>query len=157
MTICLPHVASRSFRVVRGAVFSATPACLFCGVLFLLAGCGPANELGRLPVSGTVRLDGQPLDAGSISFEPTEKAGTSAGSAIEAGAFEIATERGLPPGTYVVRIYAPAGEAAPTEMPGDSTVQKERIPPAWNTDSKETVEVKPDTENVFTFDVKTGG
>ena len=111
-----------------------------------------------LALSGNVLLDGQPLDHGTISFEPTTPDGTSAGSAITAGAFSIDTERGLPPGTYTVRIYAPAGGATDgTEPPGESQVQKERIPASWNTNSQEKVEVKADEENVFTFDVKSAG
>ena len=44
------------------------------GLAVLLAtiasGCGPGNPLGRKAVSGTVTLNGAPLPAGSIMFEP---------------------------------------------------------------------------------------
>lgn len=154
MTICLLRGAIRSVRVVTGRGFVTPSALLLCGVLSsLLAGCGTSNELGRLPVSGTVQLDGQPLDSGTISFQPTGQTGTSAGSAIEAGQYNIAAERGLPPGTYLVRISAPSGTAAPSEMPGESVVQEERIPAAWNTDSNETVEVKAGETNTFSFEI----
>ena len=37
----------------------------------VLAGCGPGIVEDRGEVRGTVRLDGQPLDEGSIQFVPT--------------------------------------------------------------------------------------
>jgi hypothetical protein len=43
-------------------------ACLAC------AGCGT----GRATVEGTVSLDGQPIESGSIVFEPADGAGPTA-------------------------------------------------------------------------------
>src|SRR5690606_35988923 len=125
---------------------------------FVLVGCGPTNELGREPISGTVNFDGKPLDRGSISFEPAGEGGTRSGATIENGTFSIPEQRGLPPGRYLVRINSADGEGPAEEMPGESNrLQRERIPPAWNTNSKEEIEVTDGGENTFTFDVKTGG
>ncbi|MGC1273274.1 MAG: carboxypeptidase-like regulatory domain-containing protein [Planctomycetaceae bacterium] len=154
-----PHCASRLDRFVPGAVLAATPTILLLGGLFSLSGCGAENELGRLPVSGTVLLDGEPLDSGTISFDPIDQAtGTSGGATVTAGQFEIATERGLPPGIYRVRISAPTGGVAASDAepppPGEPTeTAKERIPASWNTESQEQVEVKEGEENIFTFPI----
>lgn len=123
----------------------------------MLPGCGPGNELGRVPITGSVTLDGAPLDSGTISFDPVDENGTKSGAAVTDGKFEIPEEKGLPPGTYTVRLYS-AAEGAPAEaMPGESTVQQERIPAAWNTSSKEQIVVEEGADNVFSFDVKSSG
>lgn len=77
--------------------------------LVALTGCGGD---GRLGLSGSVTVDGQPLDSGVISFTPA--AGTeanSAGTGIEGGRYRIPAEKGLIPGAYRVRIqaYEPTG------------------------------------------------
>ncbi len=43
-----------------------------CVAVLLLAGCGGSSgkAIERNPVSGTVTLDGSPLDQGAIRFEP---------------------------------------------------------------------------------------
>ena len=133
---------------------------LCCVGLFTAAtvtGCGPGNELGRVPISGTVNLDGAPLDSGTISFDPVDEKGTKAGATVTDGKFQIPLERGLPPGKYTVRLFSAAGGGPADSMPGESTVQKERIPPAWNTSSKEQIDVKAEGDNVFSFDVKSSG
>lgn len=122
-----------------------------------LIGCGPGNELGRVPIGGIVTLDGQPLDRGSVSFEPVGE-GTSSGATITNGTFEIPEEKGLPPGKYKVRVFSSAGEAAAPEdqPPGESNViEKERIPKSWNTATDQEIEVNESGENQYTFDIKT--
>ncbi|EAQ81816.1 carboxypeptidase-like regulatory domain-containing protein [Blastopirellula marina] len=125
------------------------------GLLPFLLGCGsPQDSLNRQPVSGSVTLKGQPLDRGSISLETQNSAqGTSGGAVIENGEFSISRQRGLPPGSYTVRIYSPdpttlgwpAGEA-----PGESRREpQERVPAAWNTKSAQTVVVEDGGENRF--------
>ena len=49
-----------------------------------LLGCGPGNPLGRKALSGTVTLDGSPLDGGTIEFHPLE-GGVQSGGLIHAG------------------------------------------------------------------------
>ena len=80
------------------------------GVLFCVAasiatmGCSSGEKpSGRLAISGEVQLDGQPLDTGSIQFEPAEKTSKlNAGAVITAGKYQISAENGLPPGKYKV-------------------------------------------------------
>lgn len=72
--------------------------------LVLLSGCGGD---GRLGVSGTVTVDGEPLASGVISFQPTaDNPAHSAGTGIEAGQYQVPASSGLLPGEYLVRIQA---------------------------------------------------
>jgi len=132
--------------------------------LAVLAGCGPANPLGRKAVWGNVTLDGQPLERGNISFDPVERSGgIRSGGLIAAGAYSISAEDGLPPGKYKVRIFAaqanppdmkgPDGGPLPApaaELPGRSL-----IPPQYNVQSDIVREVKADGRNQFDFAITT--
>lgn len=122
----------------------------------VLVGCGETNELGRLPVTGSVTLKGKPLDQGTIEFAPTGETGVSGGAMIAAGDYQIPGDKGLPPGMYTVRISSAAEESGRVEQaPGESdTVAEERIPAKYNTDSEITVEVKSDGENKFDFKIE---
>jgi hypothetical protein len=121
---------------------------------FAICGCAEANPLGRLPISGEVSLDGQPIDNGSIQFAPTDtQGGIASGALITNGTYNIAAEQGLTPGIYTVRISAPEGGVA-TDDPGGETeglVATERIPAEYNSESKHTVEVKAGDSNTFNF------
>lgn len=133
-------------------------------MLGLLLGCGPQGA-GRLPVSGAVRLNGQPLATGSIQFTPHEHAGLSSGGIIENGDYRLPRDKGLPPGKYLVRIFSPE-DAAPTSteiaVPGPTEdtggprqppPAEERIPAAYNVESQQVIEVAPGEKNIFDFDI----
>ncbi len=52
-------------------------------------------------------MDGEPLDGGSINFQPPPgAAGHSSGGPVREGEFDIPAEKGLMPGTYRVTIVA---------------------------------------------------
>lgn len=124
--------------------------------LLWLLGCGEPNPLGRYALSGSVTFQGQPLDQGLISFEPVDPTkGVGSGALIKNGKYEIPTDKGLPAGRYTVRITSTDPTAPPPAdaMPGDSPVRlgKERIPPPWNLESDQQIEVKPDGEHVYSF------
>ena len=78
---------------------------LFAAMLFVViwTGCGPSNDEGRLPISGTVNFDGKPLANGHIMFRPDGK-GLSSSSKIVDGRFELAAVDGIPVGQYKVVI-----------------------------------------------------
>jgi hypothetical protein len=130
----------------------------FGGVLMLLvaAGCGPKSD--RLQVSGTVSLDGSPLDGGSIRFTSTGEKLASSGAMVKVGEYLIPQEKGLPPGNYQVQITAADEAAAPIIIrtgPGDpgTPTQPERIPAEYNSASKHTVDVTVEGDNHFVFDI----
>ena len=136
----------------------------------LLLGCGPGNPLGRRAISGSVSLDGAPLDQGSIEFAPQEtRGGVGTGAMVLNGQYQIPTLKGLPPGKYVVRISSaePREESSskrPTGPPGSGTpgpaapagfdmteIKRDRIPARYNAESQLVVEVTEEGENKFDF------
>jgi hypothetical protein len=126
-----------------------------------IAGCGgPADNLPRQAVGGTVRFKGAPLKEGSIQFQPTSpREVTAAGGPIVDGKFSIAKSEGLVPGNYLVIISGIKAEAVATkpEMPGDSKpapVARDPIPVEYNARSKLTAEIKKDAANEFDFDLQ---
>jgi hypothetical protein len=132
-------------------------ALLLALTLLPTAGCGPRSD--RLAVSGNVTLDGAPLDSGSIRLTSIggEKL-VSSGAMIQNGAYQIPQEKGLVAGTYHVELSSP-DKQAPAAM-DDGTpdgrgipIAPNRIPAAYNVDSKQTIEVTPDGDNQFDFNV----
>jgi hypothetical protein len=129
--------------------------------LYLLAyaGCG-SDPLGRHAVSGNVRIDGQLLDRGNISFQPTEGQVTSGGAVISSGKYSVPREGGLVTGKYRVAINAPVpgtgGKPDENSMPGDPPPPpKERIPPDWNVASSHIIEIRKQGPFTFDFEVST--
>jgi hypothetical protein len=129
------------------------------GLLSLALGCGGDDPLNRQTVSGKVTIDGTPLQEGSISFQPTEQGSTSSGAVITQGAYSIPQDKGLPPGKYRVMINAvkpgTGSELPAGGMPGDETgaPAEELIPPSWNTESEQFIEVTESGPNEFTHEI----
>lgn len=131
------------------------------GVLALLlasglAGCSDENTLGRQAVKGRVTLDGQPLESGSIRFEPQKAAGiqVSAGAVINNGQFVIEANQGLPKGSYKVSISSPEGGNQEPSMPDPNMPPpRERIPEKYNINTTLTVEVSTDNQKGLTFEL----
>ena len=121
--------------------------------LLSVGGCGVDNPLGRLAVSGSVTLDGEALESGTVQFSPRDPAGVGTGAPIEAGRYTIAIEHGLPPGDYDVRITSPDTAAAPAGPPGPlgPPAVEDRIPPRYNTETELSITVAPDSDGVFDF------
>lgn len=124
--------------------------------LFLVTGCGgPTGD--RVPVSGEVTLDGQPLDRGSIEFHPDGE-GTLTGGMIVDGTFEIPAAQGAEPGNYSVRIFA-SGESVegdPEAGPGpeaENQVAEELIPAKFNTETELTAEIGEQGADSLRFEV----
>jgi hypothetical protein len=126
--------------------------------LIVSNGCGSRSD--KLAVSGEVKLNGAPLESGAIRLTSIggEKV-QATGAFIENGQFDIPQSKGLSPGTYHVEINSPNDDAPPVmdratpTGPGIPT-QPDRIPPEYNIDSKQRVEVTADGENHFAFDIK---
>jgi len=89
---------------------------LFCLVALVgLVGC-PGGDSGTAPVSGTVTLDGQPVDGASVAFSPKSGDGQAAAAMTNSeGRFEMAN--GAAPGSYGVTVTKTAAAAPTVEDP----------------------------------------
>lgn len=129
------------------------------------SGCsGTGDNLPREAITGTVKLDGQPLAGGVIQFTAPKEGGTTqgegdtGGSPISNGQFSIDREQGLVPGHYRVTINASsgAGGAKPAEpgRPNRTERPKELIPAKYNAESTLTADVKKGGPNDFPFELQ---
>jgi hypothetical protein len=122
-----------------------------CLAFLLFAGCGPSD--GMVQVSGTVSLDGQPLDKGAITFTPTDGKSPTAGATIEAGKY---TTR-VPKGTSKVSITSPkeVGKRKLYNTPDspETPIIEERIPAKYNQTTELTREINGDA--TLDFELKT--
>jgi hypothetical protein len=129
-------------------------------VAAVLAGCSDSYG-GRMAVSGAVKLAGQPLKDGSITFVPLDKQDTQSGAPVVQGEYTIPRQSGLKPGKYLVQITSGDAKTPDTSEefvapgPGGSTniVSVDMVPEEWNTRSKKQVEVKSSGANKFDFDI----
>jgi hypothetical protein len=128
---------------------------LAIGMAFLLlgVGCGKGDR-NRNAISGTVQMDGKPLEKGSIRFSPI--AGTKgpvSGGAIENGRYQIPPAVGLVEGRYRVEISATRKTGkmvqAPLAPPGKMVEEYgEALPPRFNSASTLEAAVKPGQNNL---------
>ena len=115
----------------------------------LLAGCG-GDGIRRVEVSGSVTLDGKPLDGAAILFVPI-KGGPTAGTEIAGGQYRIEQSGGPSPGPYRVEItaYHGTGEMIPdSDRPEEMEERQESIVPTrYNGKSELRVELSADGDN----------
>jgi hypothetical protein len=127
------------------------------GLITTLCGCVGGDSLPRQEVSGKVTLGGQPLDVGSIEFQPEASAGgpvVPGGALIATGTYRLAREQGLVPGTYKVMIFSHGARTGSSSDPGAQTAPPpERIPARYNVSTTLKAEVAKDRPNVFNFEI----
>jgi hypothetical protein len=114
-----------------------------------LAGCEGTD---LTPVSGTVTVDGQPIQQGSIQFAPVDGKAPSEAAAIEGGKFSASLRRT----NYRVQIFAPkVTKLAKTDEkgPSDASIVEELLPPRYNVRSELTLNVTAPKDDVR-FDLK---
>ena len=117
----------------------------------LLSGCqsGKPGEPKKYPVSGTVTLDGQPVNENGLIYFKTVATGTIDGFEIKAGKFSGRTE----PGERRVEIEVFQVTVKDFNgMKGES--RDSLIPASYNTDSKLTATINPAGPNEFKFELK---
>jgi hypothetical protein len=139
------------------------------GLVATGAACAGCNRSARLPVSGTVAVDGQPLASGEIAFAPASPGqGNSAGAAIERGKYSISAEQGLLPGDYKVSIHAFRGTGRKTwDGMGEPTAPESQkkyveqleqyIPSRYNEATELTASVRSGKSKDLNFDLQIGG
>lgn len=120
-------------------------------ISFSAVGC---SGDGRSEVSGTVTLNGQPIQEGSINFIPIDgNQGPGAGAVIQNGKYHIPRESGVTPGKNRVelRAFKETGRKVqdPTGPPG--TLAFERVlafPPEYNDRSTLTKDVQRGSDTI---------
>jgi hypothetical protein len=140
-------------RLARLAVCICLALCPASG------GCGGADDdLPRQTLSGTVSLDGRPLEVGIIQFQPASaQEPLPAGAQIKDGAFKVPREEGPTPGNYRVFITSSGGKEPTPARTGEESrpgVVPDLIPVRYNTESTLTAKVEADKPNAFEFVLK---
>jgi hypothetical protein len=130
--------------------------CLRC--VLSVAVCALATVPGcrrsdTVSVFGQVTLDGAPLTTGTMAISPMDQtAGPAVGCEIVDGRYEIPATRGARRGTeYRVEIRSIDPSSGSTKDPrsgGVFPVYKDRIPPAYNSESQLTLSVSADADQV---------
>ncbi|MBN9118794.1 MAG: hypothetical protein J0I06_06485 [Planctomycetes bacterium] len=127
------------------------PATLFCAAL----GCSGDN---RSEVSGTVKVNGQPVAEGAINFIPTAgNTGAGAGAVITNGKYHIPRSAGAAAGKNRVelRAFKNTGRKVqdPTGAPGALADERVMIfPPEYNDRSTLVRDVKSGSDTID-FDI----
>lgn len=88
-------------------------------------GCAESGPT-RYPLSGAVTLDGQPVAAGFVTFEPvqaTGKAAPTASTSVENGQYQLHQDNGPGKGGYLVRLSPPLVESGTANPPKTFPVQ----------------------------------
>lgn len=124
-------------------------------ILSVALGCSSGDGLKRAQVKGEVKVDGLPLEEGSINFFPAGTAeGPSAGGVIEQGKYDLPRERGpvVGPNRVEIRGVKKTGRMVPNAMaPGTMREELvEALPGDVNTKSTLVREIAPG-ENIVDF------
>jgi len=119
------HAATLGHRIGFGAA-------LLIGLF--ATGCGSGGPvMGR--VSGTVKVDGQPLPKGTVTFIPTDGKSPNATGTITDGSYTLQTTEpgdGAVVGSYKVAISDVDASALNTALPGmPAPVSKSAIPKTY--------------------------
>jgi hypothetical protein len=134
----------------------------FVLIVLSAGGCSSSPRYPRVPVTGTVTLDGKSLATGDITFEPRGNLPTRASGPIQAGTFAFSQENGPVPGRYAVAIFGgPVDPEAAAKFEGDAVrvtdpiYQKIReiVPRKYNIQTTLEVEVREAGGNEFHFDL----
>jgi hypothetical protein len=132
---------------------------LLASALLLASGCSKAGPT----VTGTVLVDGKPLEKGSITFVPIDdKAevasgrGPGGGGTIKRGKYQV--DKGLTPGKYRVEIQGTrkgSGKIPNPLAPGDQVHEEVAVvPPEYNKKSILIREILPGSNPPIDFDLE---
>lgn len=115
-----------------------TSRILIVALMVSVVGCGGStSRRATIKVQGKITLDGKPVEAGAISFEPKDGKGGSVSASIMDGNYETRVE----PGVKVVRINYPKLIRTEPAYPGSKdspmiNITNEMIPDKYNSASR---------------------
>jgi len=121
-------------------------------LMAVLAGCGGGKPQAR--VTGTVTLDGKPLDTGVIHFYPqSDEGGPSASADIQAGQYQLQT--GIGPMKVVINANRVVGKRKMYDTPDSPVVEdiRDTLPERYNMKSELKANLTPGPNGV-NFDLK---
>jgi hypothetical protein len=126
------------------------PLILLLMLIAATIGCRKGEPRGD--VSGEVTFNGKPIEMGLVAFEPAQATLQPRNASIQDGRYRADGAAGLKPGVYCVRITAPdlSKARATSKDINDLLDFTPLLPPAWNAQSKLSVEVKAG-KNTFYF------
>ena len=121
-----------------------------------LFGCGKGIDPRRVEVHGSITLDGEPVQEGSISFYPGQgNKGVAAGGDVLDGAYTISRAKGPMAGKNRVEIRSPYATGRTNTVDGRQIKERlDRIPAKYNRHSTLEVDVQAE-KNPFDFHLKT--
>src|SRR5262249_19105156 len=136
-----PAITSFPDRPGRSSMSTFSPRARLVGVALALA-LAPGCDRGpvRHEIRGKVTYNNQPVEEGTIDFEPLDGQGSKDGATILNGEYRIPKDKGLLPGKYRVAIVIgdgipTSGNAEPSERRPGFKPGVERAPPEFNTKS----------------------
>lgn len=105
----------------------------------LVSGCSQGRDMGE--VNGSVTVNGQPLEEGSIRFIPLDGNKPASGGIIRDGSFSVQ----VPVAKQRVEIAANVvdEEKTPPNATADQIVMKKIVPDRYSVQSELTLDVKP--------------
>jgi hypothetical protein len=138
----------------------------FIAFLLLLTGCGGPKYV---PVSGIVKINGEPYGKAVVNFQPISTAdnpnpGRGSSSYTDASGrytLESGTTKGALVGKHRVRIMTAGGNVVgqdPTKVSADGAPAARNvdpIPPEWNANSEKEFDVPPMGTDKADFDIVT--
>ncbi|MCA9126674.1 MAG: carboxypeptidase regulatory-like domain-containing protein [Planctomycetales bacterium] len=140
---------------------------LLMGLLLLVSGCGPGG-IGTVPVTGTVLVDGEPMEGVMVVFNPGDGGRAASGRTDAQGVYTLTTEvngDGALPGSYQISVSK--HEAEEDDLPKEVDPNDEASLDAIysKVDARKTAKSKNLIEDMYsnyrgsglTAEVKSGG
>lgn len=137
---------------MRTVMLPVRPICLIGLMACCLSIMGCGGEMKVAPVSGTVTLDGAPLDGVSVVFEPQDGGRPSFGVTDQSGRYTLdysMHEQGAEVGPCIVKVSTPQPDESDDD--GGEPVKRvpEKVPARYATDPiVVTVEPKSNTIDI---------
>lgn len=135
-------------RYWRAGLLSAAA----CGLVVL---CGCEEGERRYAVSGTLKIDDQPIDDATIVFTPIG-AGLSGAAVVKEGAFTCSPQGGPSKGRFHVRISPNEAELEEVQEDADAMAptRKPKVPPRFQQVGNLEVEITGEEDQVLDLDLK---
>lgn len=142
-------------KFVQRNAISAVQTSTLLVLLVAVTGCSTHDD-SRAAVKGTIKLDGEPIKQGTISFIPDEK-GPTAGTVIRNGEYAIPQEVGVFVGKNKVEVRSVQETGRKVKNPyGDNEIVEalETVPHRYNLQTELTANIEQGKDNVADFNLE---